>query len=126
MTAPKPDLKVVGGTDREAKRHKPGTFALVSLHVLDGPRLTWSEVQVWLTVSGHASIQTGNMAHPTQETIARKTGLHRKTVWRALHGTTERPGLLERGILAIESKKRVKGQWASLTYRVAFPADEDS
>ncbi len=123
MTAPKPSLKVVGGTDREAKRHKPGTFALVSLHVLDGPRLTWSEVKVWITVSAMAQIGTGNTSRPTQETIARKAGLNRKTVWRALHGTTERPGLLELGILAIESKKRVKGQWASLTYRVAFPAD---
>ena len=118
MTAPKPDLKVVAGTDQEAKRHKPGSFALVSLHVRDGPRLTWSEVQVWLTVSGHASIKERNTAWPTQETIARETGLHRNTVGLAIKR------LKKLGHLTIESKKRVKGQWANLTYRVVFPADE--
>ena len=111
----KPDLRLVVG---DKKKHAAGEFGIVSLHVVRGPRLTWSEVQVWVIVSSRASIKKGNTAWPTQETIAREIGLHRNTVGLAIKR------LVNLGHLAIESKKRVKGQWANLTYRVVFPADE--
>ena len=104
--------------DLDKKKHTPGTFAIVSLHVLQGPRLTWSEVRVWISISSHASSQSDNCAWPTQELIAEKTGLHRSTVGRVIKR------LVEVGHVGVIERKRRGGRWPSNLYRVLFPLKE--
>ena len=119
MTAPKPDLKVVGGTDQDAKRHKPGSIAVISLHVFRGPRLTWGQMATYGAVCSYASAGNGYLVFASQTSLAERGGCSRSTVKRALKR------LVDVGHLAIESKKRHKGRWPNVTYRVLYPADRE-
>ena len=102
-----------GADDADQKprpRLEPGTFAVVSDHVTDGPRLKHSEWCVYIGICAHAD--TEGYAWPSQELIAQERGLHRSTVTRAIKR------LAEVGHIIIVERKRRGGRWASNSYRV--------
>ena len=108
----------VGDGDLGKKKHTPGTFAIVSLHVGQGPRLTHCQWAVYCAICSHASAQSDNICWPKQDVIAREACCSRFTVGRA----TDR--LHDLGIIRKIEMKRRSGRWPSYKYEVLFPLTE--